>query len=302
MTSSIDSSMPPMMASENLTLPNNNHQLIMDEEPFTPIQKFYDNSNIFITGGTGFLGKSRFKMWCLLAHWLALATHQLFILTKLFILNIYYVDYTNIVIGSFLSFFSTSCQFLCIQLSHSFRLLIFFFLPFLFMSRFTYIFFSFSLYLTVLAHHIVLINKLLTACSSINTIYLLVRNKKGKDVHSRIEDIFDDPVSIKITMNKSSLWREFYAYIEYSTFSHTRTQMYNTMTFSLSISFPLYNYFILFYFNSMATHTVRIGVIIDISFIPTNHCYYYDLFSLASLVCNAQMFSIYFLDFRYNET
>lgn len=44
----------------------------------------------------------------------------------------------------------------------------------------------------------VLINKLLTACSSIDTIYLLVRNKKGKDVHSRIEDIFDDPVSIKM--------------------------------------------------------------------------------------------------------
>ncbi|XP_055317180.1 fatty acyl-CoA reductase wat-like [Sitodiplosis mosellana] len=79
------------------TLVNNNNQLIMDEELFTPIQKFYDNCNIFITGGTGFLGK-------------------------------------------------------------------------------------------------MLINKLLTSCSSIDTIYLLVRNKKGKDVHSRIEDIFDDPI------------------------------------------------------------------------------------------------------------
>lgn len=37
---------------------NNNNQLIIDEESFTPIQKFYDNCNIFITGGTGFLGKS----------------------------------------------------------------------------------------------------------------------------------------------------------------------------------------------------------------------------------------------------
>lgn len=77
---------------------NNNNQLIMDEDSFTPIQKFYDNCNIFITGGTGFLGK-------------------------------------------------------------------------------------------------MLINKLLTACSTIDTIYLLVRNKKGKDVHARVEDIFDDPVS-----------------------------------------------------------------------------------------------------------
>lgn len=62
MTSSIDNNVPTMMASENVTLTNNNSQLIMDEEPFTPIQKFYDNCNIFITGGTGFLGKSRYKM------------------------------------------------------------------------------------------------------------------------------------------------------------------------------------------------------------------------------------------------
>lgn len=53
---------PPMAkATENITatLSNNNNQLIMDEELFTPIQKFYDNCNIFITGGTGFLGKSK---------------------------------------------------------------------------------------------------------------------------------------------------------------------------------------------------------------------------------------------------
>lgn len=55
---------PPMAAkaTENTstaTLSNNNNQLIMDEELFTPIQKFYDNCNIFITGGTGFLGKSK---------------------------------------------------------------------------------------------------------------------------------------------------------------------------------------------------------------------------------------------------
>lgn len=95
------------------SLINNNNQLVIDEESLTPIQKFYDNCNIFITGGTGFLGK-------------------------------------------------------------------------------------------------MLINKLLTACSSIDTIYLLVRNKKGKDVHSRVEDIFDDPVSIcsnRIQFTLLPVWR-----------------------------------------------------------------------------------------------
>lgn len=58
---------PPLAkakASETITatLVNNNNQLIMDGELFTPIQKFYDNCNIFITGGTGFLGKSKYKL------------------------------------------------------------------------------------------------------------------------------------------------------------------------------------------------------------------------------------------------
>lgn len=39
-------------------LPNCNGSVVMDEESMTPIQKFYDNCNVFITGGTGFLGKS----------------------------------------------------------------------------------------------------------------------------------------------------------------------------------------------------------------------------------------------------
>lgn len=64
MTSIVDNSVPsPMMAAENVTLANS--QLIMDEEPFTPIQKFYDNCNIFITGGTGFLGKSEYGYFLL---------------------------------------------------------------------------------------------------------------------------------------------------------------------------------------------------------------------------------------------
>lgn len=43
--------------------------------------------------------------------------------------------------------------------------------------------------------HVVLINKLLSSCPSIDTIYLLIRNKKGKDVYTRVDDIFHDPVS-----------------------------------------------------------------------------------------------------------
>lgn len=46
-------------------LPNANNSIIMDEELLTPIQNFYENCNIFITGGTGFLGKSKyFHLFC----------------------------------------------------------------------------------------------------------------------------------------------------------------------------------------------------------------------------------------------
>lgn len=72
------------MAGENITLANS--QLIMDEEPFTPIQKFYDNCNIFITGGTGFLGKSRWKI-VTRTH-----THTHAVKVNLFKLNVF-VDY-----------------------------------------------------------------------------------------------------------------------------------------------------------------------------------------------------------------
>jgi fatty acyl-CoA reductase len=40
-----------------------------------------------------------------------------------------------------------------------------------------------------------LIEKLLRTCPGVVSIYLLVRPKKGKDVHQRTEEIFDDPVS-----------------------------------------------------------------------------------------------------------
>jgi len=41
----------------------------------------------------------------------------------------------------------------------------------------------------------VLMEKLLRSCPHISNIYLLVRSKKGKDVDSRIEELFNDPVS-----------------------------------------------------------------------------------------------------------
>ncbi|XP_012270707.1 fatty acyl-CoA reductase wat-like [Orussus abietinus] len=40
----------------------------------------------------------------------------------------------------------------------------------------------------------ILIEKLLRSCSDLTSLYLLVRSKKGKNVHSRIDDIFDDPI------------------------------------------------------------------------------------------------------------
>lgn len=41
----------------------------------------------------------------------------------------------------------------------------------------------------------VLIDKLLRTCPGIENIYLLIRKKKGKDIHTRIEELFDDPVN-----------------------------------------------------------------------------------------------------------
>nr|ADD62438.1 fatty-acyl CoA reductase I [Yponomeuta evonymella] len=40
----------------------------------------------------------------------------------------------------------------------------------------------------------VLVEKLLRCCPDVENIYLLVRQKKGKDIYTRIDDIFDDPV------------------------------------------------------------------------------------------------------------
>lgn len=40
----------------------------------------------------------------------------------------------------------------------------------------------------------ILIEKLLRTCPDIRSIYLLIRTKKGKNMHSRVADIFDDPI------------------------------------------------------------------------------------------------------------
>lgn len=39
-----------------------------------------------------------------------------------------------------------------------------------------------------------LVDKLLRTCPDIENLYLLVRPKKGKDIHTRLEEIFDDQV------------------------------------------------------------------------------------------------------------
>lgn len=41
-----------------------------------------------------------------------------------------------------------------------------------------------------------LIEKLLRTCTDLAFLYLLVRPKKGKDMHQRIDELFDDPVSL----------------------------------------------------------------------------------------------------------
>ena len=43
-----------------------------------------------------------------------------------------------------------------------------------------------------------LIEKLLRECPGISCIYLLIRPKKGKDMHQRVEEIFDDPLFDKV--------------------------------------------------------------------------------------------------------
>lgn len=43
-----------------------------------------------------------------------------------------------------------------------------------------------------------LIDKMLRSCPDVENIYLLVRPKKGVDIHTRLEDIFDDIVFARL--------------------------------------------------------------------------------------------------------
>lgn len=43
-----------------------------------------------------------------------------------------------------------------------------------------------------------LVEKLLRSCPNISAIYILVRNKKGKDIQSRVDEILDSPIFQRI--------------------------------------------------------------------------------------------------------
>ncbi|PNF42320.1 Fatty acyl-CoA reductase wat [Cryptotermes secundus] len=51
----------------------------------------------------------------------------------------------------------------------------------------------------------VLMEKLLRSCPHLNTIYVLIRSKKGKDPETRLEDIFSDPLFDKMKDNEPKL-------------------------------------------------------------------------------------------------
>jgi fatty acyl-CoA reductase len=48
----------------------------------------------------------------------------------------------------------------------------------------------------------VLLEKILRTCSDVDTVYLLIRNKKGKEPRQRLEEIFASPVSDHILCTK----------------------------------------------------------------------------------------------------
>lgn len=63
-----------------------------------------------------------------------------------------------------------------------------------------------------------LIEKLLRSCPGIAFIYLLVRPKKEKDVHQRIEELFDDAVSVPNIVSKLKKNSRSYAKLMYCHF------------------------------------------------------------------------------------
>lgn len=50
----------------------------------------------------------------------------------------------------------------------------------------------------------ILVEKLLRACEDIQTIYILIRDKKGKDIHTRMDEIYNDVVSEIVTRSESA--------------------------------------------------------------------------------------------------
>lgn len=61
-----------------------------------------------------------------------------------------------------------------------------------------------------------LIDKLLRTCPGIENIYLLVRPKKGKDIHTRLDEIFDDlviPLTLFIIRLKFAMFNYAFRFI-----------------------------------------------------------------------------------------
>lgn len=56
----------------------------------------------------------------------------------------------------------------------------------------------------------VLTEKLLRSCPDLGQIVLLVRPKKEKGIHQRVDDIFDDPVSCKLEVMNIFYERKLY--------------------------------------------------------------------------------------------
>jgi len=53
-----------------------------------------------------------------------------------------------------------------------------------------------------------MIEKLLRVCPGLKSIYLLVRTKAGKNIHQRIEEIFDNAVSLIFRMQSLKINKE----------------------------------------------------------------------------------------------
>lgn len=57
-----------------------------------------------------------------------------------------------------------------------------------------------------IVHFTVLLEKLLWSCPDIGNIYIMLRQKKGKDSFSRIDDLIDTPVIDKNSTRTTSMF------------------------------------------------------------------------------------------------